>query len=97
MANCQRFAIGAKSIGLDVEYREGWVESIIPIEHAWLIYEGKVLDLTLGEDREVTYRESTAYGVEEIIGNCVRTGAWCPVDPRKMFEIGPWKKLGEDS
>ncbi len=93
-SNCQRFVLGVQrlapmGIDLEVEYREGWVHTVIPMEHAWLIYEGRVLDLTLDPNRDVEYLCSNIVSQEEILLRVVRTGEYGPVYPRALGESSP--------
>lgn len=101
-ANCQRFVLANAmlGLGLDVEYREGWVLGIIPFEHAWLVYrpeggEEQILDLTLDPDTtgEYEYQDSTGYSVDAVHANCVRTGMYKPVDQRRLLETSPFGNL----
>lgn len=90
-ANCQRFVIHTNLEG--VEYHEGWVMSIIPIEHAWLTWNGQVIDLTLEPDGKHEYLDSTAYTREEIIRSLWHTGCFGPVDHFKLAELSPYRKF----
>lgn len=95
-ANSQRFVLDCQRYGLDldVEYHEGWVLTIIPIEHAWLMWEGEVLDLTLGPEKGVRYLESRTYTREEIIENMVETHMYTPLtEPQEFYSMSPWGKL----
>lgn len=87
-ANCQRFALDS-SHDLDVEYREGYVVTVIPMEHAWLVYKGKVLDLTLDPDREVQYLDSYAVHYGEILDMIMSTHRYGPVRPQDLAELNP--------
>lgn len=93
--NCQRFVVNTF---LSVEYHEGWVTSIIPIEHAWIKWNGQIIDLTLEPDMEREYLKSIAYTAEDIRINMIRTKQWTTIDPRALQEIGPyaegWKRMG---
>ncbi len=86
-ANCQRFALNT---GLDVEYREGWVVILIPMAHAWLIYKGEVLDLTLDLNQEVQYLDSYAVSYDEILTYVIETGSYGPVRPRNLNNLSPF-------
>jgi hypothetical protein len=87
--NCQRFILGSS---LEVEYREGWVQTLIPMEHAWLIYKGEVLDLTLDPCRDVVYLDSHTASVLDIQLRMVRTGEYGPIFPRDLAELSPFRK-----
>ncbi len=93
--NSQLFAIrnADLGLGLDLEYREGWGLSLIPIEHAWLVYKGEVLDLTI-DDGRIEYAQSYSYTPEQIRANMVRSLSWCPLtDGRRFSEIHPHRKM----
>lgn len=100
-ANCQRFVVDVALYGLplDVEYREGYVMSILPIEHAWLVVDGEVVDLTLDPDREREYLRSYAVPVDEIKRNMLEQKAYCSVRPLELMKLCPFyegfKKLAE--
>lgn len=86
-ANCQRFALARV---LDVEYREGWVQTLIPVEHAWLVYRGEILDLTLDPGRGAEYLESYAVPLEEVALSVIRRRSYGPVYPKELREISPF-------
>lgn len=88
-ANCQRFALARL---LEVEYREGWVHTVIPIQHAWLVYRGEILDLTLDPGRDVEYLESYAVPLEEVALAAVRRGFFGPIHPEDLARMGPFLK-----
>lgn len=85
--NCQRFTLYTD---LDVEYHEGWMMSIIPISHAWLVWRGRIIDLTLEPDDDRQYLKSSTYTVEQIRTNVIKTGCWCPVNEQALAEISPF-------
>jgi hypothetical protein len=92
--NCQLFALhnARLNLGLDVEYHEGWATSIIPFEHAWLVWRGKVVDLTLDDADEVgiVYGESTVFTPDDIRRNMRLTHTYSPVTGMRRFsEIHP--------
>ena len=90
--NCQRFMVYVD--WLEVEYHEGWIMSIIPIKHAWLKWDGQIIDLTLNKnEKDLEYLNSTTYTVTEIRKSVFRTGVWGPVDEYKLSEIGPYADL----
>jgi len=82
--NAQRFVVDAQEHGLDVEYREGWVISIIPIEHGWVQYRGEPLELTLDPGDGTQYLDSTGYTAADVLQNVLAHHAWCQIDPRKL-------------
>lgn len=87
--NCQMFLLNSGLEGL--EYHEGWAQTLIPVEHAWLVYKGERLDLTLGPDRAAPtqYLRSVTSTPQEVRANCMRTGQWTVVKTHEMHEIGP--------
>lgn len=89
-ANCQRFALARL---LDVEYREGWVQTVIPLQHAWLVYRGEVLDLTLDPGRSAEYLRSYAVPLDEVALSAVRNRAYGPVRPKDLDGMSPFPKL----
>ena len=91
-ANCQRFVTDVDLHGFDlnVEYREGYVVSILPIEHAWLTVNGEVVDLTLAPDRPREYLDSYAVPVDEIRRNMLEQKAYCPVRPQELMKLSPF-------
>jgi len=92
-SNCQKFTLDSKRYGLDieVEYHEGYVISIIPFEHAWLTFEGEVLDLTLGPDKVVEYLDSYTYSREEIRESVQKDMRYSPLTSyQKFHQISPW-------
>jgi hypothetical protein len=86
--NCQRLATSGL---LDVEYREGWVQAMVPMQHAWLLFRGEILDLTLDPGREVEYLGSHSASPEEIRIRLLRTGYYGPVFPERIHEISPFR------
>lgn len=90
--NCQKFVLMNEmlGLGLDVEYHEGWILATIPMEHAWLVYKGELLDLTLSADRDIQYLDSTGHDFEDVRDSCIRTGMFKPVDDYRMREISPF-------
>jgi hypothetical protein len=99
--NSQRLFVGNLHLatGLDLEYREGWVQTIIPIQHSWLLYKGEILDLTL-DSHGVQYLESVGIPLARVLAHMVRTGNYGPVlSEQEYYEIGPfrglWEKLNE--
>lgn len=82
--NCQRFVIDTT---LDVQYHEGYVISMIPMEHAWLTWNGKIVDLTIPDVQE--YLKSNVYTWEQITRSIVRTGVFGPIDQRTLVTCNP--------
>jgi hypothetical protein len=91
-ANVQRFVLNnhMMGLGLDVEYHEGWAHRLIPFEHAWMVYRGEVLDLTLPPG-DVEYHESQTYTAAEVAEALGRSGFYGAVDWRKLAEIHPMR------
>jgi len=79
---------------LELEYREGWVQRHIPFEHAWLVYQGEVLDLTLPPE-DVVYLEGYRVPRVAVQKHLVRAKMYSAIQPRRLSEISPWKKLYE--
>jgi hypothetical protein len=100
-ANCQKFVTmnERRGLGLDVVYVEGWVQSIIPMEHAWILHRGSIVDLTLSPDRKypTQYLGGIEYSAEDVLANMIETGTYSPIDQERLFKIGPfyeqWKQL----
>jgi hypothetical protein len=95
--NAQRFLLEAPA-ELGVQYREGWVQSLIPVAHAWLVYEGRLLDLTLQVDEECYLR---SYAVSR---DAVRRHVWgsfeySAVRPERLERLNPlaevWQRYAE--
>jgi len=93
--NCQKLYVFDNTIpDEDIEYHEGWVETIIPLQHAWLKWKGQIVDLTLNSnEKDIKYLKSNAYTRQEVRAAVVKHGVWCPVDEYKLFEIGPYFHL----
>lgn len=94
-ANSQRFALYADRHGIEVEYREGYASGLIPFEHAWLMFEGRVLDLTIEPDGAVEYLKSYAVPTATILQHVVRTETFSPIDPRRLWQCNPFAKSFE--
>jgi hypothetical protein len=77
-------------------YVEGWVTLTgvsISIDHGWLLYPGKVLDLTLRRGAASRYEARATPTQEEVIAHMLRTGTWSAVgtwsvdrDPPEVWE-----------
>jgi len=93
--NCARFVLYTELPG--IEYHEGYASGAsllgIPIEHAWLTWNGKVVDLTLPPGGE--YHESHTYTKDEIRKTLCRTMVWGPVNEPKLWELHPNRALYE--
>jgi|AntDeeMinimDraft_6_1070357.scaffolds.fasta_scaffold06662_4 hypothetical protein len=92
--NSQRFLVTARQMGLDLdlEYHEGYAQTLIPFEHAWLVYEGEVLDLTLPPDREPVYHDSLVFGYNDIVEHMRETEMWAKVSGMAdLWELHPLK------
>jgi len=72
-----------------LEYYEGYATGVIPVEHAWLKYEGNVLDLTLKDDgkRQIIYGKSHVYSWEEVREGIFRNRCWAPIDPVALRQL----------
>lgn len=79
-ANCQRFIVQSALTGL--EYHEGYITAIIPLEHAWLTWDGERIDLTLAPNgpHPITYHGSTSYSRDDVLANVMATGLWAVLD-----------------
>ena len=97
-ANCQRFVTqnNLDANPLDVEYREGYITVIIPLEHAWLLYKGEILDLTLGPDRDIQYNDSFGYSAADIWASCGATGMWTIINERRLWSLHPMRAIFEE-
>jgi hypothetical protein len=60
---------------------------MIPIEHAWLTWNGKIVDLTIPDVQE--YLKSNVYTWEQITRSIVRTGVFGPIDQRTLVTCNP--------
>ena len=96
-ANCQRFMVDyarlVRRLGLEheVEYHEGYVISLIPFEHAWLVIDGTIVDITLGSDRDIRYLRSYTYSSDEINRNLAESGMYKPLTGhRDLHALSPW-------
>lgn len=89
-ANSQRLFVenARRRLGLNLEYHEGLASYIMPFEHAWLVYEGEILDLTTIPGSEMTYLNSVVYTVEEVTDSMTRNGTYSPVSsPYEKFVV----------
>ena len=81
-ANCQAFLLGLPAAMRGrFQYREGrcrWREATFT--HAWLLFDGAVLDLTLPSE-EITYLESRTADCEEIAHAGMQRRRWGPLFP----------------
>jgi len=89
-ANCQRLMLSRLPIVGDLEYHEGYIVTLIAMPHAWLVWRGQTIELTLPPDREVEYMRSNVYSVQEIRSAIVRDRCYGPVDPQALRDIHPW-------
>lgn len=83
--NCQRFVLGVRRGGFDpallrVRYHEGFAVALIVITHAWLEFDGEVIDLTLDPDRATRYLFSKQHDERAILRTLARNKYWGPVD-----------------
>ena len=94
-ANCQQLIISNQQsgFGLDLHYREGWIETVIPMQHAWLVYNGEILELTLTPNfnHEVQYLNSLECSIDEILVHMLKTGHYGTVRSElELAQIGPY-------
>jgi hypothetical protein len=73
--NCQRFVMHTM---LDVRYTEGYAVSMIPVEHAWLTWNGRIIDLTLQDVH--SYLSGTQYTWGQVAKSISKTGVFGPVN-----------------
>lgn len=87
--NCLRLVLTAARRNREsgLFYCEGWAGSLIPMEHAWLLFNGEIVDLTL-PDRDVEYGEHRCFTPAEAVAGLVRTCVWGPIS--NLSEIGPY-------
>ena len=74
-----------------LRYCEGWATSVIPIEHSWLVFDGAIVDLTLGsldDEHPPTYGEHRSFTCAEALALVVRVGTFGPLT--NLWEIGPY-------
>ena len=90
--NCQKLVVFNWLHGspLELEYREGWCQTLIPFEHAWLRYEGKELDLPLDEDNSRKYLKNYSVPVQEIMRYHYKSGIFGVVRQDKLVKISPF-------
>lgn len=93
-ANCQKLVFHNQHLetALDLEYHEGYAVGLIPFEHAWLVFEGELVDLTIGPDRAypIEYRDSYTYSVQQVRDNVLETKMWTSLtSPRDFAKIHP--------
>lgn len=94
--NSQYFLYNSGIKGL--EYHEGWIISVISMEHAWLVHEGQRLDLTLGPDRStpVVYGNSVSSTSREVSLNMLLTKSYTVVKHEALAALGPWKSRWDE-
>ena len=85
--NSQRLFLSDLLVG-DLEYVEGHAGNMVPVQHAWLLYEGEVLDLTLDND---TMRSDLVikYTREQVRKTLVRTECFGPVSEAASYLTNP--------
>jgi len=91
-SNCQRLFSEnvVLGLGLELELREGYVMTMIPFAHCWLIYQGEILDLTLPpENRQLEYLDSYEVTYPELLESMYRTGSWGPTDRHRLGDLHP--------
>ena len=96
--NCARLIIGALRFNYAqyFTYCEGWIEADgLPMQHAWLLYKGEIVDLTLVGRDDVTYGEHRTMTCKEARDKIVETGKYGPFV--ELHSFGPhvevWKEL----
>lgn len=96
-ANCQKLMLGNRHLrfNLDLQYREGWYCSVIPVQHAWLLYRGEILDPTIVPLEPARYMDSLGCTIEEILVHMIKTRQYGPVhQDHEIAKIGPyWEAL----
>ena len=92
-ANSQRLMIQQSKY--EFEYVEGLVESIIPIQHAWLELDGQRVDVTLPNLPNVI----CSYKVpkDQIYVNLLRTKAYGPMQPVRLALLQNLAMIGEST
>ena len=86
--NAQLLFLSSKDLGLDLKYMEGWcvqTEVGLPFEHAWLIWQGQIVDLTL-MSHEYEYQFSVESSVEEVREFLVRSGGHRCIKRKQLVE-----------
>ena len=77
--NCTNVVLAA--LGTEHEdklrYCEGWATTIMTVPHAWLSYEGELVEMTL-VDREVVYGEHRILTPEQVRESVVSTRRYGP-------------------
>lgn len=86
--NCSRLAITARGTPYEscIRYCEGWVEAEFgPFEHAWILLEGRIVELTLAPDRLVQYGEHRVLTPTEVVVRCGQIGHFGPYHQLHRF------------
>jgi hypothetical protein len=93
--NCQQFFLYADD--LDLEYHEGWIVCSVgvPIQHAWLVWQGQRIDLTL-DDNRIEYVSSYKYDRKQVVKAIFKNGTWSPVNEPRLYLISPFYEMMSD-
>ena len=86
--NSQIFLVGSTLEGL--EYMEGWSRSPsgIPVVHAWLLYDGKPLDLT---SETLVPICGTKYKRDDVGASARATEMWQAINESEIYsQFGEW-------
>lgn len=89
-ANCQRLLLSDHPIARELSYHEGYVQTVIPIQHAWLVYGQAIVDLTLGPRVAINYLDSFAYTREEVRRKVIKTLTFGPVSEVALALLSPF-------
>lgn len=92
--NCSRLAIAARGTPYEscIRYCEGWATSRfggleLPLEHAWVQLEGRIVELTLPPDRLVQYGQHRVLSPAEVVVLCGQIGHYGPY--HRLHEFHP--------
>lgn len=79
--NCGRFLMHARRQGRSqpFEYAEGWIQTVgVYLPHAWLIYHGEVVDLTIPDTSKVIYCEHRVMTPKQVAEEMLERGRFGP-------------------
>lgn len=90
--NCQKLIL--RTHLPDLEYWEGWSDRIIPFDHAWLLWRGEIIDLTLEPETKYPVSNYRGYMVprDEVL-QVLRRGWYGPLRHQQQLACGPWGTL----
>ena len=80
--NCGQFVMALRYTELAERFRycEGFVQSCgVPIEHAWLLHDDRIVDLTLAEGRSLQYDAKLTLTVEQACTRIVELNRYGPL------------------